>query len=77
MGEVGLHRRCNPGEGYLSASPSLSRSALAERYPSSGASRHLLPQGEKGRGRHCEERSDEAIHGAAFAERWIASLRSQ
>jgi hypothetical protein len=26
--------------------------------------------------RHCEERSDEAIH-ALFAARWIASLRSQ
>jgi hypothetical protein len=26
--------------------------------------------------RHCEERSDEAIH-ASFAARWIASLRSQ
>jgi hypothetical protein len=26
--------------------------------------------------RHCEERSDEAIH-SSFAARWIASLRSQ
>jgi hypothetical protein len=26
--------------------------------------------------RHCEERSDEAIH-TCFAGRWIASLRSQ
>jgi hypothetical protein len=26
--------------------------------------------------RHCEERSDEAIH-TFFADRWIASLRSQ
>jgi hypothetical protein len=28
------------------------------------------------RQRHCEERSDEAIH-TCFAARWIASLRSQ
>src|ERR1700761_8452040 len=27
--------------------------------------------------RHCEERSDEAIHTSANAARWIASLRSQ
>jgi hypothetical protein len=27
--------------------------------------------------RHCEERSDEAIQGSAYAARWIASLRSQ
>jgi hypothetical protein len=26
--------------------------------------------------RHCEERNDEAIH-SFFADRWIASLRSQ
>src|SRR3978361_1419457 len=34
-------------EGYVSAD-----SVPAERYPSSGASRHLLPQGEKGRKSH-------------------------
>jgi hypothetical protein len=27
--------------------------------------------------RHCEKRSDEAIHLTAFVEEWIASLRSQ
>jgi hypothetical protein len=27
--------------------------------------------------RHCEERSDEAIHTAFVEEAWIASLRSQ
>jgi hypothetical protein len=27
--------------------------------------------------RHCEERSDEAIHLSAYAVQWIASLRSQ
>jgi hypothetical protein len=27
--------------------------------------------------RHCEERSDEAIHLSSRAVRWIASLRSQ
>jgi hypothetical protein len=27
--------------------------------------------------RHCEERSDEAIHSFLDAARWIASLRSQ
>src|SRR5215475_9639862 len=37
--------RCDPGEGSLSASPTTFR--LADRDPSSGASRHLLPQGEK------------------------------
>jgi len=30
-----------------------------------------------GRRRHCEERSDEAIHRSAHADAWIASLRSQ
>jgi hypothetical protein len=27
--------------------------------------------------RHCEERSDEAIHSFFVRQRWIASLRSQ
>jgi hypothetical protein len=27
--------------------------------------------------RHCEERSDEAIHSFLYAAQWIASLRSQ
>jgi hypothetical protein len=27
--------------------------------------------------RHCEERSDEAIHLSSLADGWIASLRSQ
>jgi hypothetical protein len=31
---------------------------------------------KKRESRHCEERSDEAIH-SFFAARWIASLRSQ
>ncbi|MGY4477294.1 N-ethylmaleimide reductase [Bradyrhizobium sp. USDA 3364] len=49
---------------------------------------HRLPDAESDRGgriksaslprdRHCEERSDEAIHRPAYAEAWIASLRSQ
>ncbi len=40
-----------------------------------------VPQGPRAQfslsSRHCEERSDEAIHGSACAARWIASLRSQ
>src|ERR1700692_4743581 len=42
VGEGGASRSEATGEGYLSA-----RTEPAERYPSSGASRHLLPQGEK------------------------------
>ncbi|GLR86306.1 hypothetical protein GCM10007857_30170 [Bradyrhizobium iriomotense] len=39
-------REAKPGEGF-SPRVNLSRFEFAERDPSSGASRHLLPQGEK------------------------------
>src|SRR5690348_11667365 len=51
VGEVGSHRRCDPGEGSLSTRPT----AFGVRgcNPSSGASRHLLPQGEKDQNDGC------------------------
>ena len=45
-GEGGSRRLTDEGAGAASLLSIISR---AEPYPSSGASRHLLPQGEKGR----------------------------
>jgi hypothetical protein len=45
-------------------------------WPHDGAGSNRRDDGTFGPNRHCEERSDEAIH-TVIAVRWIASLRSQ
>src|SRR5579862_6234084 len=49
------HRRCDPGEGFVSANASLSIRICGGRrlIRRELRSRHLLPQGEKGSAAHC------------------------
>jgi hypothetical protein len=74
---------CRAGAGRAVAAPGLSTIGSVQRVGVGAPTPHpaLLRNAtfsrarEKGRiGRHCEERSDEAIHSAA--EPWMASLRS-
>ena len=60
------HRRFTP----------FSRAAPGRKGHSAWGSPHADPIAALGPNRHCEERSDEAIHRAGH-RRWIASLRSQ